>query len=222
MLESYRRNVNFIKKYAKAVNAASGSEVDANANVENKNITTCMGELPKKEIIGTNRLLMHDKITELYGEDMADEYIRQLESHEIYKHDETSIMPYTYSSKEVVNVLYHNHRCLLSMEQLYDLCEEPETLVDESKIVYIKYPLNMFIFDKNGLTQVQRLIKKKRHRDLVRVKTSFGEDLIVTDNHPMIVNDNIDDTVDTTLSSTSRVEWSGHSIIQSSNYSIVR
>ena len=196
MLESYRRNVNFIKKYAKAVNAASGSEVDANANVENKNITTCMGELPKKEIIGTNRLLMHDKITELYGEDMADEYIRQLESHEIYKHDETSIMPYTYSSKEVVNVLYHNHRCLLSMEQLYDLCEEPETLVDESKIVYIKYPLNMFIFDKNGLTQIQRLIKKKKHRDLVRVKTSFGEDLIVTDNHPMIVNDNIDDTVD--------------------------
>jgi len=97
MLESYRRNVNFIKKYAKAINASSGSEVDANANVENKNITTCMGEIPKKQIIGTNRLLMHDKLTEMYGEDVANKYIKQLESHEIYKHDETSILPYCVS-----------------------------------------------------------------------------------------------------------------------------
>jgi anaerobic ribonucleoside-triphosphate reductase len=97
MLESYRRNVNFIKKYAKALNASSGSEVDSNANVENKNITTCMGELPKREIIGTNRLLMHDKLTELYGVELANEYIRQLNDHEIYKHDETSILPYCVS-----------------------------------------------------------------------------------------------------------------------------
>ncbi len=97
MLESYRRNVNFIKKYAKAINASSGSEVDANANVENKNITTCMGEIPKKQIIGTNRLLMHDKLTEMYGLEVADGYIEQLEKHEIYKHDETSILPYCVS-----------------------------------------------------------------------------------------------------------------------------
>ena len=97
MLESYRRNVNFIEKYKKATNASSGSEVDSNANVENKNITTCMGELPKREIIGTNRLLMYDKIKEMYDEDLANEYIRQLDSHEIYKHDETSIMPYCVS-----------------------------------------------------------------------------------------------------------------------------
>lgn len=95
--EGYRRNVNFLKKYAKAKNAASGSEVDPNANVGTKNITTCMGELTKKEIIGTNRLLMHDKITEMYGQELADEYIRQLILHEIYKHDETSIYPYCVS-----------------------------------------------------------------------------------------------------------------------------
>lgn len=97
MLDNYRKNVNFIKKYAKSINASSGSEVDANANVANKNIATCMGELPKKNIIGTNRLLMYDKITDMYGVELAEEYIRQLESHEIYKHDETSILPYCVS-----------------------------------------------------------------------------------------------------------------------------
>lgn len=94
---SYEKYVNFINKYKKAINASSGSEVDANANVENKNITTLQGELNKRDIIGTNRLLMVNKLTEMFGEDMADEYIRQLDAHEIYKHDETSIMPYCVS-----------------------------------------------------------------------------------------------------------------------------
>lgn len=94
---SYSKYVNFINKYKKASNASSGSEVDANANVENKNIATMQGELPKRDLIGTNRLLMWNKISEMFGEEMADEYIRQLEAHEIYKHDETSVMPYCVS-----------------------------------------------------------------------------------------------------------------------------
>lgn len=95
--ERYRSYVDFILKYRKASNAATGSEVDANANVEQKNITTCSGELTKKIKIGTNRLLMIDKITEMFGGDLAEEYIRQLEEHEKYKHDETSIAPYCVS-----------------------------------------------------------------------------------------------------------------------------
>ena len=94
----YRKYVNFIKRYRGASNASSGSEVDSNANVENKNVTTCTGELYKREGIGTSRLLMIDKITELFGEPLAEEYIRQLEDHELYKHDETNpILPYCVS-----------------------------------------------------------------------------------------------------------------------------
>jgi len=93
----YRKYVNFIKKYREASNAANGSEVDANANVETKNISTCSEELCKREKIGSNRLLMIDKITDMFGHGLAEEYIRQLEDHEIYKHDETSVMPYCVS-----------------------------------------------------------------------------------------------------------------------------
>lgn len=90
--------MNFIDRYRKAVNASTGSEVDSNANVEHKNVTTCTGEMYKKEAIGTNRLLMINKITELYGQELAEEYIRQLDSHEIYRHDETNpMLPYCVS-----------------------------------------------------------------------------------------------------------------------------
>ena len=95
--EVYRKYVDFIKDYRQASNAATGSKVDANANVEHKNITTCSGELTKMVKIGTNRLLMIDKLTNMYGSDVAEEYIRQLEEHEIYKHDETNIAPYCVS-----------------------------------------------------------------------------------------------------------------------------
>lgn len=94
---NYQKYVGFINKYKAASNASTGSEVDSNANVQFKNVTTMSGEIPKKIYIGTNRLLMINKLTELYGVGIAEEYIRQLESHEIYKHDETSVAPYCVS-----------------------------------------------------------------------------------------------------------------------------
>lgn len=84
----------YIEDYLRASNAATGSKFDANANVASKNICTLQGELFKKEFIQINRAMMHRKISELFDTSLADEYIRQLESHEIYAHDETSLSPY--------------------------------------------------------------------------------------------------------------------------------
>lgn len=96
--EIYRKDIEFINTYQSASNAATGSKMDANANVENKNVTTETGEVPKGNFIGINRLRMIDKITSLYGEELADEYIRQIESHEIYRNDETNpLLPYCVS-----------------------------------------------------------------------------------------------------------------------------
>ena len=84
--------LNFIQAYSKAANAASGSEVDANANVEKKSIATMESEIYKKEAIAINRLAMQQRIAELFGEDLAKQYIEDLESHRIYRHDETAII----------------------------------------------------------------------------------------------------------------------------------
>ena len=87
----------FIENYKEAENASTGSKFDSNANVENKNVATLSGELHKRENILLNRKLMTNKIKELFDDNLADEYMRQLDFHEIYKHDETSIMPYCVS-----------------------------------------------------------------------------------------------------------------------------
>lgn len=96
--EKYRSKLKFIKDYESASNASTGSKFDANANVEHKNVATLNGEICKGDLIGTNRLMMIDKITELFGVEVAEEYIRQLDNHEIYRHDETNpLLPYCVS-----------------------------------------------------------------------------------------------------------------------------
>lgn len=92
--EQVSEKINFIKNYMYAKNAADGSKYDANANVTVKNIATLAAELNKDINIQVNRKLVFDKISELFGEDLANEYIRQIEDHEIYVHDQTSISPY--------------------------------------------------------------------------------------------------------------------------------
>lgn len=94
----YQKHVDFINDYRGAGNAATKSKFDANANVENKNVATLTSELHKGEDIGINRLRMIQKLTGLYGEETAREYIDQLDSHIIYRHDETHpVFPYCVS-----------------------------------------------------------------------------------------------------------------------------
>ncbi len=92
--EQLQAKVNFIHEYMHAQNAASASTVDANANVTDKNIATLEAELNKDVNIQVNRRLMYLKIEALFGKSIADEYVRQIETHEIYVHDETSLKPY--------------------------------------------------------------------------------------------------------------------------------
>ena len=94
--ERFRPDLNFIKRYWDAQNAATGSEYDPNSNVSSKNNATLAAETGKRARIYTKRLAMWEKIRDLFGEDVADNYIDDLESHRIYCHDETSVigMPY--------------------------------------------------------------------------------------------------------------------------------
>jgi len=92
--QTLEQQIEFMQNYMIAKNAASGSEVDQNANVATKNIATLAAELPKKNFIALNRELMRLKLTKKYNAELAKQYEIDLAHHIIYKHDETSIFPY--------------------------------------------------------------------------------------------------------------------------------
>jgi ribonucleoside-triphosphate reductase len=91
-----KKDDDFVKQYINASNASTGSKYDANANVENKNIVTLGQELHKGKNIQQNRYIMHNKIKTLYTKKLADQYIKDLESHVLYKHDESGTPGYPY------------------------------------------------------------------------------------------------------------------------------
>ena len=91
-----RKKRDFIRDYIKASNAATGSKFDANANVTRKNIVTLGQELYKENNIKQNRYIMQDKIKALYGHELAEQYLKDLESHVLYKHDESGTPGYPY------------------------------------------------------------------------------------------------------------------------------
>ena len=91
-----RKKQDFIKEYIAASNAATGSKFDSNANVSNKNIVTLGQELYKENNIKQNRYILCDKIRKMYSKKLSEQYIKDLESHILYKHDESGTPGYPY------------------------------------------------------------------------------------------------------------------------------
>ena len=129
--EQLKTKCNFIENYLKSQNAASGSLFDSNANVSNKNIATMEAELNKDINIQVNRTLVSRKIAQLFGQELAQEYIRQIEDHEIYViADELVVVTDdgSYGRKALVTV------------PLKEYCESPEP---PNEVIAIGPPIMM-------------------------------------------------------------------------------
>lgn len=85
----------FIEKYKKANNTADAS-IDDNSNVANKNIAVLNTEMYKDINIEVNRYRVMSKLKELYPDFDANQYIRDLHNHIIYKNDENSTFGFPY------------------------------------------------------------------------------------------------------------------------------
>ena len=79
----------FIEKYKQSSNTANAT-VDDNSNVSSKNIGVLNAEIHKSDNILTSRGMVMDKLEELFPDFDPKQYLRDLESHIIYKHDESS------------------------------------------------------------------------------------------------------------------------------------
>lgn len=98
--EYVKSQKDFIRKYMQSDNNANAT-VDDNSNVSCKNIGTLNVEAHKADNIKTSRGMIVDKLKELFPGFNHKQYIKDLEDHIIYKHDESSfagpIAPYCVS-----------------------------------------------------------------------------------------------------------------------------
>lgn len=84
----------FIYSYINAKNAATGSLVDANANITQKTVASLENELYKSCTVQLNRNLVSRELAESFDTETSLNYFDDLAHHIIYVHDETSLKPY--------------------------------------------------------------------------------------------------------------------------------
>lgn len=189
----------FLINYCNSANPASGSKYDANANVENKNIATLIGELPKQGFIRLNRRLLCDRIKNMYGKQLADRYLYFLNNHYIYKNDETSLANYCASitmypwllngTKEIggnstaptnlksfcggfVNMVF------MVSSMLSGACATPEFLMYMSHFIESEYGQDYY-------THPERVVDlSSRQRTIDKVITDCFEQIVYSINQP--------------------------------------
>lgn len=87
----------FIANYKASSNTAN-STIDDNSNVANKNIAILNTEIHKADNIQISRRMIMDKLAKIFPDFKSKQYVKDLEDHIIYKHDESSfagaIAPY--------------------------------------------------------------------------------------------------------------------------------
>ena len=111
--EQIQKKVDFINFYIGSDNNASASLVDPNSNVSEKNMGTLKEEMYKFENIQVSRKIIKDKITEMFGKDLAEQYEEDIESHLLYCHDETlaAFLPYC-ASVTMYPFLLNGTKCM--------------------------------------------------------------------------------------------------------------
>ena len=189
----------FLIDYCDAQNAASGSKYDANANVENKNMATLIGELPKSNFIRLNRRMLTDKLKDMYGKEVSDRYIDLLNNHYIYKNDETSLANYCASitmypwliggtvsvggnSKAPTNLKsfcggFINMVFMVS-SMLSGACATPEFLM------YLNYFIGLEFGEDYYLNTDKVADLSKKQRTLDKIITDYFEQIVYSINQP--------------------------------------
>ncbi len=121
-------------------------------------------------------------LNRIYTEDIK----RAHDDGDFHIHDLGLLSVYTYYGKEVVIVKDSEGIKLISFEDLYNSCNTQEKLLNERDGAYAKYPVDIYVLDKDGWTKVKRIVKKKKDRYMRFLKNRGGRSVIVTDNHPII------------------------------------
>ncbi len=189
----------FMTTYCGATNAATGSKFDSNANVENKNVATLIGELPKSNFIRLNRRLITDRLKDMYGKEMSDKYLDLLNNHFIYKNDETSLANYCASitmypwlisgtdsiggnSKAPTNLKsfcggFVNMVFMVS-SMLSGACATPEFLMYMNYFIGLEY-------GKEYFKEAEKVVDlSKRQRTIDKIITDCFEQIVYSINQP--------------------------------------
>lgn len=188
----HEQNLNFsdfIDHFIDSDNVANAT-IDANANANSKDICSLMAEInkPHTKLLAFNKIFY--ELRKKYGADTAKRWLELEWNGAFYLHDaySASFKPYSYAPTEMITVSYGTENNLITFEQLYDYVDTEEKY-DEQYDMYVKVPQGLYVLDRDGFSEIKRVIKHYNHKKMIYILASLGNyewDVIVTCDHPVI------------------------------------
>ncbi len=181
----------FSKQFFTNTTATADVSVDANANVDAKDVIAYNFELPKPFMRYNSYYVLWKKLRQLYGHAEANRIIEAQLTGDIYINDFGDIgRPYSYFGKTCLTIQTNEKRIEnLPIDALFDRYKDDvQILSDRETIDLTRY--NIDILDENNVfVQLKVVLRHHTDKDLIKFETKRGECTIVTEDHPVIMSD---------------------------------
>lgn len=189
----------FSKEFFLNSKSVSDVSVDSNSNVDENSVVAYEVELPKSIFRLNSFYLIWKYMKRLYNLETANEFLESQITGCIYLNDAHGVnKSYSYYADTLIHVKINGEHKMLKLKKLYDLFEFNE--YDEGDAIQItdfnedlRYGIvkrnEIEILDENNKwVKLKRILKHKRHNKLLIIETKNGHRTIVTEDHPVILD----------------------------------
>lgn len=169
------------------VEATADISVDANSNVDGKDVITYNTELKKPFSRYNSYYNLWKNLRDLFGMSEANRIIEKQLTGDIYINDFGDInLPYSYHPNTTLIIKQDDNIIYTNMEELFDVYKQHiEVLEDREQIDLSDFDIQ--ILDKyNNFVLLKYILRHKPHCNLIKIESKNGFCTYVTEDHPVI------------------------------------
>ncbi len=197
----------FSKKFfSKKGETVADISVDANANVDSVTIAHYNREISKPLGRMYGYYLLWKYAKQLYNEEIAEEIIVKQFCKSVYINDFHNFggLPYSYHEDTILHLKIDNNEKLYTIKQLFDKYSINIQKLEDREIIkpidgFFYYKKSDFFIEKhkilikddNKWVSLLQILRHKKDNKLIKFENKNGKTTIVTENHPIILENNI-------------------------------
>lgn len=179
------------KKFFGIKNTADTS-IDPNANVSDHSVISHGIEIVKPFHLVNSYYRIWKEIKKLKGVEYANKIVESQISGRLYINDFAGISSskaYSYYKKTVLVVKYKGEIIYTTMEQLFNQFKDKVVTLPDMEVIDLTKVNIQILDDKNKFVKLTKVLRHKAHCGLVKLETKNGFTTIVTEDHPVILED---------------------------------
>lgn len=151
---------------------------------ENSNMSYSLQGL---NVYATENIISHYWLNKIYPPEIGEAHSKG----DFHVHDLGTLGAYTYYGRETVIAKISGAIQIISFQDLYEKLNLYEKLLSKKDDAHAKYPDDVQVLDKNGWTNVTRVVKKAKNKSMHFIKNEGGRSVIVTEDHPMVLGSEV-------------------------------